>query len=91
MRSKGLIKRFCDDTEYIVTMPNMYARNILFGKMIFELGDICTAKCEGTGMSCDLDFKTKVSSASATNRKVTNTVPGVFHWNLQRYCRTRPT
>lgn len=41
-------------------MPNMYARGILFGKMVFELGDTCVAKCEKTGMQADLDFKTKV-------------------------------
>lgn len=43
-------------------MPNMYARGILFGKMVLELGDTCIAKNEKHGMYCDLDFKTKVSS-----------------------------
>lgn len=38
----------------------MYARGILFGKMVLELGDMCYAKNEKTGMSCDIDFKTKV-------------------------------
>ena len=46
--------------EYIISMPNMYARGILFGKMVLELGDSCSAKNERTGMACDLDFKTKV-------------------------------
>ena len=41
-------------------MPNMYARGILFGKMVFELGDTCVAKNEKLGMQADLDFKTKV-------------------------------
>lgn len=41
-------------------MPNMYARGILFGKMVLELGDTCIAKNEKHGMYCDLDFKTKV-------------------------------
>lgn len=41
-------------------MPNMYARGILFGKMVIELGDICTAKCEKLGMMADIEFKTKV-------------------------------
>ncbi|GLB36622.1 putative OSBP family protein [Lyophyllum shimeji] len=48
-----------DDGEYIITMPNMYARGILFGKMVLELGDTCIAKNEKTGMHCDLEFKTK--------------------------------
>jgi len=47
------------DGEYVITMPNMYARGILFGKMVLELGDTCTAKNEKTGLSCDLEFKTK--------------------------------
>lgn len=41
-------------------MPNMYARGILFGKMVLELGDTCNAKNEKTGMSSDIEFKTKV-------------------------------
>lgn len=49
---------FCAD--YVITMPNMYARGILFGKMVLELGDTCTATNEKTGLSCDLEFKRKV-------------------------------
>ncbi|KAF8060924.1 hypothetical protein FPV67DRAFT_1512132 [Lyophyllum atratum] len=48
-----------EDGEYIITMPNMYARGILFGKMVLELGDTCIAKNEKTGMFCDLEFKTR--------------------------------
>ncbi|KAG6841540.1 hypothetical protein C0991_009905 [Blastosporella zonata] len=48
-----------DDGEYIITMPNMYARGILFGKMVLELGDTCTAKNEKNGLLADLEFKTK--------------------------------
>lgn len=46
--------------EYVVTMPNMYARGILFGKMVIELGDTCVVKNERHGLVCDLEFKTKV-------------------------------
>ncbi|KAJ7451120.1 hypothetical protein FB451DRAFT_711085 [Mycena latifolia] len=48
-----------EDGEYVITMPNMYARGILFGKMVQELGDTCTAKNEKHGLYCDLEFKTK--------------------------------
>ncbi|KAL0065682.1 Oxysterol-binding protein OBPa [Marasmius tenuissimus] len=48
-----------EDGEYVITMPNMYARGILFGKMVLELGDTCIAKNETHGISCDLEFKTK--------------------------------
>jgi hypothetical protein len=47
------------DGEYVITMPNMYARGILFGKMVLELGDTCTARNDATGLSADIDFKTK--------------------------------
>ncbi|KAK4047878.1 Oxysterol-binding protein OBPa [Microbotryomycetes sp. JL221] len=48
-----------DDGEYQITMPNMYARGILFGKMVLELGDQAVVKNEETGLYCDIDFKTK--------------------------------
>ncbi|KAF7310411.1 hypothetical protein HMN09_00583100 [Mycena chlorophos] len=48
-----------DDGEYVITMPNMYARGILFGKMVLELGEHCTAKNEKNGMVADIEFKTK--------------------------------
>lgn len=50
----------CLHQEYVITMPNMYARGILFGKMVLELGDTCIAKNEKNGFQCDLEFKTKV-------------------------------
>ncbi|KAK7468431.1 Oxysterol-binding protein OBPa [Stygiomarasmius scandens] len=48
-----------EDGEYVITMPNMYARGILFGKMVLELGDMCVMKNEKNGLVCDLEFKTK--------------------------------
>jgi oxysterol-binding protein-related protein 8 len=38
----------------------MYARGILFGKMVIELGDTCTARNDREGYIADLEFKTKV-------------------------------
>ncbi len=43
-------------------MPNMYARGIVFGKMILELGDTCLAQCAANDIVAELDFKTKVIS-----------------------------
>ena len=37
----------------------MYARGILFGKMKYELGDHSFIKCPETGLSADVEFKTK--------------------------------
>jgi oxysterol-binding protein-related protein 8 len=40
-------------------MPNMYARGILFGKMVLELGDSCTVRNGAQNFYADLEFKTK--------------------------------
>ncbi|CDS13778.1 hypothetical protein LRAMOSA05952 [Lichtheimia ramosa] len=48
-----------NNETYHVTMPNVYARGILFGKMVMELGDSCTVRCPTNGYICELDFKTK--------------------------------
>lgn len=45
--------------EYVITMPNMYARGILFGKMVIELGDACTARNDAHDLNADIEFKTK--------------------------------
>jgi len=68
-----------EDGEYVISMPNMYARGILFGKMVFELGDTSTARNEKTGLSCDLVFKTKGMFSGTYNvvgGKVKNTISG---------------
>jgi len=49
-----------EDGEYAISMPNTYARGILFGKMVLELGDLSIVRNEKTGYSCDVEFKTKV-------------------------------
>lgn len=36
-----------------------YARGILFGKMVLELGDTASVKNDNNGCSCDIEFKTK--------------------------------
>lgn len=48
-----------EDGTYDITMPNQYARGILFGKMVLELGDIAKVSNSKIGISCDVDFKTK--------------------------------
>lgn len=53
---------FSFQTEYAITMPNMYARGILFGKMVLELGDSSVITNEKNNLSCEVQFKTKVSS-----------------------------
>lgn len=57
-------------TEYVISMPNMYARGILWGKMVLELGDSCTARNDNNGFFADMQFKTKVSISCARFRFV---------------------
>ncbi|GJJ08784.1 hypothetical protein Clacol_003003 [Clathrus columnatus] len=58
------------ENQYIITMPSMYARGILFGKMVLELGDSCVVKNEQTGLHCDIDFKTKGFFSGSYNNVV---------------------
>ncbi|CAO3628605.1 unnamed protein product [Mucor hiemalis] len=44
---------------YEITNPNVYARGILFGKMVMEMGDQCAIRCDANDLICELDFKTK--------------------------------
>ncbi|KAG0338239.1 hypothetical protein BG004_007302 [Podila humilis] len=45
--------------EYLITMPNVYARGILFGTMLLELGDIAAVRCPKLDLVCSLEFKVK--------------------------------
>ncbi|KAJ2484867.1 Oxysterol-binding protein OBPa [Coemansia sp. RSA 2320] len=45
--------------NYRVTYPNMYARGILFGKMVLELGETSTVTCPENDLAFDVEFKTK--------------------------------
>ncbi|KAG0082915.1 hypothetical protein BGZ93_002135, partial [Podila epicladia] len=45
--------------DYIITMPNVYARGILFGTMLMELGDVASVKCAKLDLVCSLEFKVK--------------------------------
>ena len=81
-------------TDYVITMPNMYARGILFGKMVLELGDTCTATNENNDIHCDLEFKTKVRLYLLARHSCANPVivltdfrAGFLLRHVQRYCR----
>lgn len=47
------------DGEYQVSMPNMYARGIMFGRMVLELGDHAKIQNKNNDISADVEFKTK--------------------------------
>ncbi|CAO1635689.1 unnamed protein product [Parajaminaea phylloscopi] len=48
-----------EDGEYAVSMPNMYARGIMFGRMVLELGDHAKVANDANDISADIEFKTK--------------------------------
>lgn len=48
-----------EDGEYHISMPNMYARGILFGKMVLELGDMSRVQNKAHDLSSDIEFKVK--------------------------------
>jgi hypothetical protein len=49
--------------EYVVTFPNMYARGILIGTMVYEVSDPCKVTCAKHGFSAEIEFKSKVWKA----------------------------
>ncbi|KAH8924235.1 Oxysterol-binding protein [Atractiella rhizophila] len=56
--SKAVFLGRPEDKEYVISMPNMYARGLLFGKMVLELGDQSEIR-NPNGMNCMVEFKTK--------------------------------
>jgi len=64
MNGENLIRlRSFPEEDYVITMPNVYARGILFGTMVMEMGDHCTVRCEHTDLICEVEFTTKVKQA----------------------------
>ncbi|KAJ2706944.1 Oxysterol-binding protein OBPa [Coemansia spiralis] len=53
---------------YDVTYPNMYARGILFGKMVLELGEMSTVTCAASDLMFEVEFKTKAMLWGAYNQ-----------------------
>ena len=87
-----------EDGEYVITvrpfatcvgtgtdeqMPNTYARGILFGKMILELGDVSSIRNEELDYHCDVDFRTKVSLQHSTMLMI-----GMDFWRIQCHSRS---
>ncbi len=63
-----------EDGEYQIGMPNMYARGILFGKMVLEMGDTSKIRNDTLDLHCDVEFKTKgyfTGTYNAIHGKVT--------------------
>lgn len=48
------------DERYDISMPNVYARGLLFGTMVLELGDNATVTCDKNDFICEMEFTSKV-------------------------------
>lgn len=51
----------------IITQPNMYARWIVFGYRIYELGGVSSVRCPETNLAAEIDFKTKPTFGGTYN------------------------
>jgi Oxysterol-binding protein. len=78
----------------ILTQPNMYARGVLFGRMLYELGDHSYVKCPEIGLVADIEFKTKgwiSGTYNAIYGKITEEKTGnvlyeiTGHWNKEMF------
>ncbi|KAG0005399.1 hypothetical protein BGZ79_005024 [Entomortierella chlamydospora] len=45
--------------EYFITMPNIFARGIIIGTMLLELGDSAYVRCPKNDLVCHIEFKVK--------------------------------
>lgn len=52
--------------DYFITMPNVYARGIMFGTMLLELGDSAQVRCPKSDLVCTIEFKVKVKFLSTS-------------------------
>jgi hypothetical protein len=59
--AEGLVKiTFKERNEiYSCTWPNIYARGVIFGRLIMEIGGKTSISCKKTGMTAEIEFKSK--------------------------------
>ncbi|RKP37361.1 hypothetical protein BJ085DRAFT_22466 [Dimargaris cristalligena] len=85
---------------YHITYPNMYARGILFGTMMLELGEMATVQCPQSNLVCEVEFKTKgffSGSYNAIAGKIKRISNGEVlyeisgHWTSTMYIKSKAT
>ncbi len=81
---------------YVCDWPNVYARGIIFGRLIMEMGGKTSITCKKTGLTTELDFKTKpffggeYNVVSARIKKKGNTVYQIRgKWNDKLFIRPK--
>ncbi len=56
---------FTDRNEdYVIAMPNIYARGIILGTMYMEIGDNASVRCDKLDLIAELKFDTKVRNSN---------------------------
>jgi len=70
------------DEEYTLTFPTAYARGILWGTLLMELGGTVYIKCEKTGMKSEIEFKTKVTNQPQAYSYVNRVILGASTMQL---------
>ncbi|CAO3630538.1 unnamed protein product [Cunninghamella echinulata] len=85
---------------YHITMPNVYAKGILFGKMVLELSDNCIVKCNDLDLICEMNFKSKSLFSGKYNsivgkikkQSTGETLYEIFgQWSGQIYIKSKST
>lgn len=66
--------------RYVASNPNIYARGLVFGTMLMELGDSVQIECELTDLVARINFRVKVRPRMAAG--FTRAV-GLFYRSLQ--------
>ncbi|ORX51604.1 Oxysterol-binding protein [Hesseltinella vesiculosa] len=83
----NLILTSHSNEQYDITMPNVYAKGILFGKMVLELGDSCTIRCDAN----DLGFFSGQYNSVVGNIKKGSTNKVLYEimgqWSQQIYIK----
>mmetsp|Transcript_24901 Transcript_24901/g.41004 ORF Transcript_24901/g.41004 Transcript_24901/m.41004 type:complete len:548 (-) Transcript_24901:759-2402(-) len=54
--------------DYVMNWPNYYARGLIIGRLLMEIGGSVTIRCRKTNLCCNLDFRTKGFFTGEYNR-----------------------
>lgn len=60
LEGEGRLHLLNYDEIYTFTFPVVYARGILWGTLVMELGGNIYVKCDTSGYRSDIEFKVKV-------------------------------
>lgn len=86
-----------DNELYTASWPNVYARGIIYGRLLMEYGGKTSIVCEQTGLAADIEFKTKpffggeYNHVNARIKRKNGTVLYTIHgkWNEAFYIKEK--